>query len=206
MPTDAGESGWVTTDIAAAVLGVSPRTVRRYIERGALVGRSEVRGITKTWLVSRDSLRVLREQRAYGGHVRRESPGASAPADSTADMANKPTAELQAMATEVAEMRARLELAEQAEATLRRECERLQTKLEQERERHQADVRRERGKLLEAQEHAERLLQALQAQRRQARQSAEEETTRLRQENRRLREELEAERDKRFFFRRLFER
>ena len=34
-------SGWITTDVATAALGVSPRIVRRYIDRGDLAGRVE---------------------------------------------------------------------------------------------------------------------------------------------------------------------
>jgi len=31
-----GESGWITTEVAARAVRVSPRTIRRYIERGEL--------------------------------------------------------------------------------------------------------------------------------------------------------------------------
>ena len=66
----AQSSGWVTTDVAAKALGVSPRTVRRYIDRGDLVGRVEEQGITKAWLVSIYSLQTLRDRRCLAGHDR----------------------------------------------------------------------------------------------------------------------------------------
>src|SRR5215203_7171404 len=41
------ESGWVTTEVAAAALHVSPRTVRDYITSGDLEAKSEGEGVTK---------------------------------------------------------------------------------------------------------------------------------------------------------------
>jgi hypothetical protein len=58
-----GESGWIKTRVAAEALGVDPRTVRAYIERGDLVARSEGKGIQKTYLVSIDSVYALRDRR-----------------------------------------------------------------------------------------------------------------------------------------------
>jgi hypothetical protein len=43
LPVD---SGWVTTEVAAAALRVSPRTVRDYIRSGVLEAKSEVNGQT----------------------------------------------------------------------------------------------------------------------------------------------------------------
>ena len=39
-----GGSGYVTTKVAAEALGVNPRTVRAYIERGDLVAKAEGEG------------------------------------------------------------------------------------------------------------------------------------------------------------------
>src|SRR5918999_5132914 len=58
-----GESGWVTTDVAAKAVRVSPRTVRRYIERGELEAKPQGEGVRREWLVSVDSLHVLRALR-----------------------------------------------------------------------------------------------------------------------------------------------
>src|SRR5215208_3101752 len=67
MPADVrgqvSESGWTTTDKAARALGVSPRTVRRFIDRGELEGRKVTEGIVEAWEVSIDSLYTLRDKR-----------------------------------------------------------------------------------------------------------------------------------------------
>jgi hypothetical protein len=62
-----GESGWIKTRVAAEALGVDPRTVRAYIERGDLVAKSEGKGIQKTYLVSIDSVYTLRDRRGSSG-------------------------------------------------------------------------------------------------------------------------------------------
>src|SRR5215216_6180928 len=78
----AGKSGWTSTDLAATALGVSPRSVRRFIDRGELEGRKVREGIFEAWEVSIDSLYTLRDKRkAEGqaeGHVRRNVPRVSA--------------------------------------------------------------------------------------------------------------------------------
>src|SRR5215210_200232 len=56
-------SGWVTTDVAAKAVRVSPRTVRRYIECGKLKAKPQGEGVRREWLVSVDSLHVLRASR-----------------------------------------------------------------------------------------------------------------------------------------------
>jgi hypothetical protein len=65
---DAPESEWVTTEVAAAALGVSPRTIRGYIQDEQLKAKSEGEGVTKRWLVSLDGVHALRKER-------RASPG-----------------------------------------------------------------------------------------------------------------------------------
>src|SRR5918911_4557934 len=62
---DQGESGWVTTDVAAAALGRSPRRVREYIRRGLLAAKTEGEGVSKRWLVAIDSLNALLNEDAY---------------------------------------------------------------------------------------------------------------------------------------------
>ena len=123
--------------MAAAALGVSPRTVRRYIERGDLAGRAEEQGITKAWLVSIDSLQALRDRRVVPGHDRGDSSDVSAAADSLADVLERMSARLEARTAEAADAQARLELTERAESTLREERDRVRQELGAERERRE---------------------------------------------------------------------
>jgi hypothetical protein len=143
----AGGSGWVTTRIAAGALGVNPRTVRAYIERGDLEARSEGKGIQKAYLVSIDSVYALRTRRkASAGKPRRsaaevrEKPGetsdaagrngplpggaAGVPAEELTGMIRDLTADLMRRTADAAELRTRLELTAQAESTLRESLER----------------------------------------------------------------------------------
>jgi hypothetical protein len=144
QPTDsaAGDSGWTTTDVAARALGVSPRSVRRFIDRGALEGRKVKEGIVETWEVSIDSLQALRDRRGPEGRVRRsirqESVGVPSAADASPDMAELVrdlTVDLVRVSSEATEFRVRLEITERAESTLREE-------LAQEQERRERAERR----------------------------------------------------------------
>jgi hypothetical protein len=143
----AGESGWVTTKVAAEALGVNPRTVRAYIERGDLKARAEGEGIQKAYLVSIDSVFALRERRgASAGKPRRSRPevreksagsldfaerrgsipggAAGVPAEDLTSMIRDLTADLMQRTADAAELRTRLELTAQAESTLREALER----------------------------------------------------------------------------------
>ncbi len=60
-------SGWVGTDVAAKAVRVSPRTIRRYIERGELEAKPQGEGVNRDWLVSVDSLHALRFSRPADG-------------------------------------------------------------------------------------------------------------------------------------------
>ena len=149
-----GGSGYVTTKVAAEALGVNPRTIRTYIERGDLEAKVEGIGIQKTYLVSIDSLYALRDQRGYPrrtrGQTRDESATADVPAGDLTGIIRDLTSELVQRSEETAELRTRLELTAQAESTL----------LEQlERERERAD------RLEGAQEEASRLREELEAER-----------------------------------------
>jgi chromosome segregation ATPase len=183
-PADmSSESGWVTTDVAARAVRVSPRTIRRYIDQGKLEGKLEGEGVRREWLVSVDSLHALRASRPE----EEESPRVDrepALADSLADVLRDMAARLELRAEEAAELRVRLEL-----------IERTQSTLEDERRRALEELERERAERLGAQERADQL---------------EEERGRLvaryeqtDEEVRELREELEAERSK-GLWRRLF--
>jgi hypothetical protein len=177
------ESGWVTTDVAAKAVRVSPRTIRRYIDQGKLEGKPQGEGVRREWLVSVDSLHALRASRPK----EEESPRIdrkSAYPDSLVDVLREMAARLELRAEEAAALRVRLELTERTQSTL-----------EDERRRALEELERERMERLEAQERAEQL---------------EEERGRLvaryehtEEEARELREELEAERSK-GFWRRLF--
>ncbi len=154
--TSAGGSGWVTTDVAAKALGVSPRTIRRFIDRGDLEGRLEEEGITKAWMVSIDSLHALRDRRNSEGPDRRGSAAVSATVDraedTLADVLRDLAGRLEARIAEATELRTRLEITEQAESSLREERERLL-----------ADIDRERSERDHDRQRAEEELQRLQA-------------------------------------------
>ena len=141
--------GWVSTDMAARGLGVSPRTVRRMIERGTLQGKLEEAGITKSWLVSKDSLQRLQAQRQPRRRdVRRGSP--EEPAAGMADALCEITERLEARAAAEAELRTRLDLTEKAASNLLDERNRLREELDSERQKlrlAQEEARRLREKV-----------------------------------------------------------
>ena len=153
--TPVASSGWTTTDVAATALGVSPRTIRRFIDRGDLEGRLEEEGINKAWMVSIDSLHALRDRRKAKGHDRRESAALSATADraedTLADVLRDLAGRLEARISEATELRTRLEITERAESSLREERERTERNLERQRaeeelERLRAELEAERSK------------------------------------------------------------
>ena len=195
-----GSSGWVNTDVAAEALGVSSRSIRNYILNGDLVARKEKEGINERYVVSVDSLYTLRDRRKQEGklqgNVRRTSRRSESSAEGSTelvretavDMLRETLASLETHIAQNAELRARLQLTERAESTLREE-------LERERGQHQEDVERERTERLQAQERAEQLEQE--------RARLEAEHRQVEEEAQRLREELEAEQGK-GFWRRLF--
>jgi hypothetical protein len=149
-----GESGWVTTRVAAEALGVDPRTVRTYIRRGDLAAKVEGEGVEKTYLVSVDSVYSLRDRRGPPRKTRARTRDTSAwlaqnaeYAEEVTGMVRDLTAQLIRSTSEAADLRARLELTERAESSLREDLERAH------------DERRE------AREEAERLRSELEAER-----------------------------------------
>ena len=151
------ESGWTTTDQSARALGVSPRTVRRFIDRGELEGRKVTEGIVEAWEVSIDSLYALRDKRISQGQVRRNVHGKSTEGQNssdTTDYVRELTDRLLHISSEAAELRTRLELTFKAESTLQEERDRLRQDWERERQERQ-----------EAQEEAQRLREELVAER-----------------------------------------
>ncbi len=186
-----GESGWITTRVAAEALGVDPRTVRTYIRRGDLAAKVEGEGVEKTYLVSVDSVYSLRDRRGPPRKTRGNTRDTSAwlaqnaeYAEEVTEMVRDLTAQLIRSTSEAADLRVRLELTERTESSLREDRERLLGDLERERER----AAQEQARAEEVQRDAEQFVRE--------REEAQEEA-------RRLREELEAERSK-GFWRRLF--
>jgi hypothetical protein len=139
------ESGWVTTEVAAKAVRVSPRTIRRYIDQGKLEAKPQGDGVRREWLVSVDSLHALRASRTTEGDVPDVSPGVE-PVDSIADLVREMSARLESRAEEAAELRVRLELTEQAQSTLEDERRQVVQELEQERRRRE-EAEREREDL-----------------------------------------------------------
>jgi hypothetical protein len=131
-----GNSGWVNTDVAAEALGVSSRTVRNYILNGDLVARKEKESINERYGVSVDSLYALRDRRKQEGKLQGNRRGASRQSESSAEsaaeavrgtaveMMRETLVSLEMYISQNADLRARLELTERAESTLREEFER----------------------------------------------------------------------------------
>jgi hypothetical protein len=159
-PEDAdlsSESGWVTTDVAAKAVRVSPRTIRRYIDQGKLEAKPQGEGVRREWLVSVDSLHALRASRPIEEDVPEEVRSIDY-ADSIADVLREMSARLESRAEEAAELRIRLELTERAQSTLEDERRQTAQELEEERrrreeaERQREDLRRELEALRAARE------------------------------------------------------
>jgi len=141
-----GDSGWTTTTAAAKVLGISPRTVRLYIERGDLEGKLESGTDKRIWLVSIDSLNTLRAKRGTGGIIPEESPEI---AESVPEAMHDLAVRLESRAAEAAELRTRLELTAQTQTSIEEERNRLEEALQKEQERAeqlQAELEAERSK------------------------------------------------------------
>ncbi len=156
-----GSSGWVTTKVAAAALGVATRTVRDYIQRGELVARSEGEGVERAWLVSVDSLHEIRQRRGgsragedlrevLASELVRGGPRGDVAADAAADPAASSDVEvlrelllrLEARTHEAGDLRARLQLADKAESTLREVLARERERAD----RLEAELLEERGR------------------------------------------------------------
>ena len=139
---DAAHAGWVTTQVAARSLAISPRTVRWHIEQGHIEAKPQGEGVKRSWLVSIDSLQAFRDARQRQG----QSPGgfretqksadsvaAQSPGNTIRELADRLVEE----ASRAAEFRVRLEISEKAESTLREElAEERRRREETERERN----------------------------------------------------------------------
>jgi hypothetical protein len=142
----AGESGWVTTQVAADALGVDPRTVRTYISRGILQAKVEGEGVDKAYSVDIDSLYALRDARKSSGKGPRKSREKSADAEGLAELVRDLTAQVIERSSEAADLRARLQLTERAQSTLEDERRRALEELAGERRRRE-EVEQERDEL-----------------------------------------------------------
>ena len=151
----AAPSGWVTTQVAARSLDVSPRTVRWHIEHGNLEAKSEGKGVRRSWLVSIDSVQAFRDSRQRQGQspggYRVETESADTAAVSGGNAIRELADRLVEEAARASEFRVRLELSERAESTLREElAEERRRREEVERERE--DLRQELAAVRESRE------------------------------------------------------
>jgi hypothetical protein len=155
---DAAHAGWVTTQVAARSLAISPRTVRWHIEQGHIEAKPQGEGVKRSWLVSIDSLQAFRDARQRQG----QSPGGFREAQKSADIAaqlpGNPIRELADRlveeASKASEFRVRLEISEKAASTLREELAEERRRRE-EAERDRNDLRQELYALREATEASE---------------------------------------------------
>jgi hypothetical protein len=138
---NAAPSGWVTTQVAAKSLSISPRTVRWHIEHGNLEAKPEGEGVRRSWLVSIDSVQAFRDSRQrqgqLPGHNRVEPADADIAAESSGNAIRELADRLVEEAARASEYRVRLELSEKAQSTLEErlvEERRLREEAEQERE------------------------------------------------------------------------
>ena len=136
----------MTTDVAAKAVRVSRRTVRRYIERGELKAKPHGEGVRREWLVSVNSLHVLRSSRTDTATRPRDDRD-----EDLADVLRELVTRLEERTAEAVEYRTRLELTELAHSTAEEERRRLLSDLDRERGRadRAEEARRLRG-LLEA--------------------------------------------------------
>jgi phage terminase Nu1 subunit (DNA packaging protein) len=138
----AGESGGVTTQVAAEALGVDPRTVRTYINRGILNAKVEGKGVEKAYSVDIDSLYALRDARKSSGKLPRKTREKSADAEDLAGLVRELTSQLVSTSAEAAHLRTRLQLTEQTQSSLEEQAHALR----EERDRLRQELEAERSK------------------------------------------------------------
>jgi hypothetical protein len=139
-------SGWVTTQVAAKSLDISPRTVRWHIEQGNLEAKPQGEGVRRSWLVSIDSLQAFRDTRQaaaqppgpYRAEAGRTDIAAAAPGNPIRELADRLVEE----ASRASEFRVRLELSEKAQSTLEEELLE-ERRLREEAERERDELRRQ---------------------------------------------------------------
>ena len=156
------ESGWITTEVAARAVRLSPRTIRRYIEQGKLEAKPQGEGVRREWLVSVDSLHALRATRTFEEPSPRtdRTEEADNVAASIADVLREMSARLERRAEEAAELRIRLELTERAQSTLEDERRRALDELADERRRRE-EIEAERTEIEAERDELRRRLETL---------------------------------------------
>lgn len=143
-PREAGGSGWSSTTQAARALGISSRTVRRYVEAGELVARKRPgKGSQSTLEIDIDSLQRLRMKRIAKGEMPTYAPAATADTDggsrdvyaehgdNLADIIERLSRSYADARADAASAQARLELTERAESSLREEVTRERQRAEE---------------------------------------------------------------------------
>jgi hypothetical protein len=152
---DTAHAGWVTTQVAARSLDISPRTVRWHIEQGHIEAKPQGEGVRRSWLVSIDSLQAFRDARQRQGQSPGGYRGGQQSADIAAQSPGSPIRELADRLVEEAsrasEFRVRLEISEKAESTLREELAEERRRRE-EAEREREDLRQELAAVRESRE------------------------------------------------------
>jgi hypothetical protein len=142
----AASSGWVTTQVAAKSLGISPRTVRWHIEHGNLEAKPQGEGVRRSWLVSIDSVQAFRDSRQRQGQLpgrNRVDPGdADIAAESSGNAIRELADRLVEEAARASAYRVRLELSEKAQSTLEEQLAEERRRRE-EAEHERDDLRRE---------------------------------------------------------------
>ena len=160
---NAAPSGWVTTQVAAKSLGISPRTVRWHIEHDNLVAKPEGEGVRRSWLVSIDSVQAFRDSRQRQGRLpggnRVEPEGADIAAESSGNAIRELAERLVEEAAKASEYRVRLELSEKTQSTLEEQLVEERRRRE-EAERAREDLRRELEALRETRESPETVEEA----------------------------------------------
>jgi hypothetical protein len=123
--TAENNEGWTTTEVAAKALKVTPRTVRNYVEQGVLEGRKVKRGRARPLEIEIGSLKRLRAQMSITGNTEIPEGGyeEAERAEGVQGALLEIVADLKRVSAEAADARARLELTEQTESTLREEIE-----------------------------------------------------------------------------------
>jgi excisionase family DNA binding protein len=138
------ESGWVTTEVAAEALDVSPRTVRDYIANRELEAKPEGASVERRWLISIDSVQEMHRQRraaeGFAALAQRRRSGEGA-VDVAADLLLR----MQDLQYRLGRAEARAELSERVESTVREERDRLRV----ENERLRTELAAERSRFLE---------------------------------------------------------
>jgi hypothetical protein len=151
-------AGWVTTQVAARSLDISPRTVRWHIEQGHIEAKPQGEGVRRSWLVSIDSLQAFRDtrqrQRQSPEGFREEQQGADIAAQPPGNPIRELADRLVEEASRASEFRVRLEISEKAESTLQEDLAEERRRRE-EAERERDDLRRELFALREPRESPE---------------------------------------------------